>query len=64
MNALNARFAIAVALIGFGLIACKPADPPPDLLKGQRDALNQAKAVEGQLQQAQDRMKAAEESQK
>jgi hypothetical protein len=61
---MNTQFAIAVAVIGFGLMGCKPADPPPDLLKVQRDVLDQAKTVEGQLQQAQDRMKAAEESQK
>jgi hypothetical protein len=61
---MNTQFAIAVAVIGFGLMGCQPADPPSDLLKVQRDVLDQAKTVEGQLQQAQDRMKAAEESQK
>ena len=37
---------IATAISG-----CRPVDPPPDLLKTQRDALTKAKAVEGQLQQ-------------
>jgi len=43
-------FAIAVAAL-FVLAACKPSDPPPDIIKTQRDALNKSKAVEGQLQQ-------------
>ncbi|MBS0308166.1 MAG: hypothetical protein JSS58_04265, partial [Proteobacteria bacterium] len=39
----------AVSLLFAG---CKPADPPPDLVKTQRDALDKAKAVEGQLQRS------------
>lgn len=46
------------------LVGCHRSEPPVDLVKTQRDALSQAKAVEGQLQQAQDRLKAAEDAQK
>lgn len=42
---------------------CQPAEPPPDIVKSQRDALNKAKAVEGQLQQqAQEHRQAADEA--
>ena len=55
----------AIVLVGLTLSACKPADPPPDLIKTQRQGLNKAKALEGQLQQQSDeRMKAADEAQK
>jgi hypothetical protein len=57
--------AIMLGLIGLSLSACKPADSPPDLIKTQRQALDKAKALEGQMQQqAEDRMKAAEEEKK
>ncbi len=57
--------AMAVGFIGLLLLGCKPADPPPDLIKTQREALDKAKALEGQMQQhAQERMKAAEDVQK
>lgn len=46
------------------LAGCHRSEPPGDLVKTQRDALNQAKAVEGQLQQTQDRLKATEDAQK
>ncbi|HEX7651078.1 MAG TPA: hypothetical protein VF450_27035 [Noviherbaspirillum sp.] len=46
------------------LAGCQRSEPPVDLVKTQREALSQAKAVEGQLQQAQDRLKAAEDEQK
>ena len=50
---------------GLVLAACKPAPPPPDILKSQHQALDQAKALDGQLQQQlQDRMKAADDQQK
>ena len=41
---------------------CQPAESPPDIIKSQRDALNKAKAVEGQLQQAQEQRQAADET--
>src|SRR5438034_10487687 len=55
----------AIVVIAISVCGCKPADPPPDLIKTQRAAMNKAKAVEGQLQkQADEQMKAAEEAQK
>lgn len=57
--------AIMLGSLGLCLSACKPADPPPDLLKTQRQALEQAKALEGQMQkQLEDRMNAAEQEKK
>ena len=56
---------VVAVVIALGVAGCKPADPPPDLIKTQRAAMNKAKAVEGQLQkQADDQMKAADEAQK
>jgi hypothetical protein len=56
---------VAVALIAAALSGCQPAEPPPDLLKTQREGLNKAKAVEGQvLQQADEQRKAAENAEK
>lgn len=50
--------------VGLVLVACKPA-PPPDILKSQHQAIDKAKALDGQLQQQlQDRMKAADDQQK
>ena len=47
------------------VLGCKPAGPPPDLIEGQRKVLNDAKALEGKMQQqAQERMKEPEEPQK
>lgn len=54
----------AFALIILPLSGCKPTEPPIKIGKTQRDVLDKAKAVEGQLQQAQDRTRAAEEGQK
>lgn len=57
--------AICVILFSLGLSGCKPDGPPPDLVKTQREALNKAKAVEGQMQQqADERMKAIDDAQK
>jgi hypothetical protein len=57
--------AIMLGLLGLSLSACKPSDPPPDLLKTQRQALDKAKALGGQMQQqADDRIKAGEQDQK
>ena len=50
---------IAAALsVTFVLAACKPAGPPPDIIKTQREALQKAKNV-GAVEQ-----KAVEEQQK
>ena len=53
----------AAALV---LGACKPSnDPPPDIVKTQRDALNKAKAVKDvEAQAAQAQQKAADEQTK
>jgi hypothetical protein len=52
-------------LIGLTLLGCQPSESAPDLLKTQRDTLNKAKAVDGQLQkQADEQRKSVEESQK
>jgi outer membrane PBP1 activator LpoA protein len=65
----NVKTAIWTILSGvaFGLClsGCKPDGPPPDLVKTQREALNKAKALEGQMQQqADERMKAIDDAQK
>jgi hypothetical protein len=59
----------AIALSGVAISApmsgCKPAGPPPDLLNTQREALDKAKAVDGQLQQqADEHKKAIDDAQK
>lgn len=61
---LSLKALVAVGIVGWMLAACKPAAPPPDIIQTQREALNKAKAVEGVLQQSEDRTKAAEEGQK
>ena len=53
---LGATMALTIAT---AISGCRPAGPPPDLLKTQRDALNNAKAVEGQLQQQADEQRKA-----
>ncbi|MES2935592.1 MAG: hypothetical protein V4805_19125 [Pseudomonadota bacterium] len=59
-----ARMLAASVLLS--LSACKPAEPPPvppDLLKTQREALEKAKALEGQMkQQLNERMKSVDEN--
>ncbi|HWW08341.1 hypothetical protein [Collimonas sp.] len=45
------------------LAGCKPAAPPPQIFKTQIDALEKAKGVEQQLQQARDKAREAEEEQ-
>ncbi len=57
--------AVAMALLGIVLSGCKQTDPPPDVLKTQREALDKAKALGGQMQQQlEDRMKTSDEAQK
>jgi hypothetical protein len=59
-------WSMAIAcLIAFGLAGCKPAGPPPDIVKTQRDALDKAKAV-GAVEQksADEEKKAADEATK
>jgi len=61
---ISGRTAIA-ALIAVSLFGCKPAGPPPDIIKTQREALQKARAV-GAVEQksADDTAKAAEEATK
>ncbi len=57
-NTLSIITLAAVVVLAAG---CQPAEPPPDIVKTQRDALHKAKAVEGQLQQqAQERQQASD----
>jgi hypothetical protein len=52
---------IAIGLVGLALYGCKPVEPPPDLLKTQREVSDKANALGGQLQQQLDgRMKVAD----
>ena len=62
-----AASSMAIALLAaMGLSACKPSnDPPPDIIKTQRDALNKARAVKDvTAQSAADQQKAADEQTK
>ncbi len=60
MNLAQCMLAATVSVL---ICACQPSEAPPDLLKTQRDALNKAKGLEGQMQQqAQDRMQSADEA--
>jgi hypothetical protein len=62
---MKLKLKMTVGFLGIALLGCQPDGPPPDLLKTQREALNKAKAVEGQLQQqAEDQRKIIEEAQK
>lgn len=61
---LKAAVISGLVLAVVSVSGCKPTEPPVDIIKTQRDALNKAKAVEGQLKQTQERTKAAEEEQK
>lgn len=49
--------------VALALAGCKPSAPTPQVFKTQTDALEKAKGVEQQLQQAQDKAKAAEDEQ-
>ena len=62
---MNLEQCMLVAAVGVLICACQPSESPPDLLKTQRDVLNKAKGLEGQMQQqAQDRMQSADEASK
>jgi hypothetical protein len=62
---VSTRSIIAAGLIALAAAGCKPVESPPDVLKSQRKALTNARAVEGQLlQQAEEQRKAADEAQK
>jgi|GEM_PF-1144778 len=57
-----AVFSLALGMT-LALAGCKPSAPTPQVFKAQTDALEKAKGVEQQLQQAQDKAKAAEDEQ-
>ena len=44
----------ATLLIAFTVVGCKRSEPPPDLLKTQRDAMERAKTVGKTMQKAVD----------
>jgi hypothetical protein len=66
MKILNGNKAAMIGLLALIISGCQPSsDPPPDLIKTQREVLNKAKALDGQMQKnAQDHMKAVEDAQK
>ncbi|WP_211465507.1 hypothetical protein [Collimonas silvisoli] len=59
------RLAIFGLTLGMALVlaGCKPSPPTPQIFKTQTDALDKAKGVEQQLQQARDKAREAEEEQ-
>ena len=59
----SAAIGLSLAVAVLALAGCKPSAPPPQIFKTQTDALEKAKGVEKQLQDAQDRNRAAEEEQ-
>lgn len=63
MKSLYAIF--AVFALASGLAACKPAGPPPDIVKTQREDLQKAKDVSAvQQKAAADEQKQADEATK
>ena len=59
----SAVIGLSLAAAALTLAGCKPSAPPPQIFKTQTDALEKAKGVEKQLQDAQDRNRAAEAEQ-
>lgn len=60
----NLKRAITFTVLILTLAGCKPEAPPSDLLETQTEALERAKAVDGQLQkQAEEQKKLIEEVQ-
>jgi hypothetical protein len=63
---MNLSKTVVVAVsVAFALAACKPAGPPPDIIKTQREALQKARNV-GAVEQksADEQQKAADEATK
>ncbi|HYD79292.1 MAG TPA: hypothetical protein VEC06_05745 [Paucimonas sp.] len=62
---LSCRLVATICVGGLMLAACKPSEPPPDLIKTQRETLNNAKSVGGQLEnQAEEQKNAVENAEK
>jgi hypothetical protein len=60
---MNLKMILSAGFLGIVLLGCKPDGSPPDLIKTQREGMNKAKALEGQMQQqAQEQMKAADDT--
>ncbi|WP_211445281.1 hypothetical protein [Collimonas humicola] len=59
----SAVIGLSLAAAALALAGCKPSAPSPQIFKAQTDALEKAKGVEKQLQDAQDRNRAAEAEQ-
>ncbi len=56
------RLWLALAIAGVAACDSKPKDPPPDIVKSQRQAMDKAKAAEQVLQKSADeRRKQADE---
>ena len=55
-----------IAALGAAVAGCdsKPKDPPPDIIKSQRQAMDKAKAVEQVLQKSADERRSEGEQQK
>ncbi len=49
-----APFVIAAAMLAVAACDSKPKDPPPDILKSQRQMMDKAKGVEQVLQKSAD----------
>jgi hypothetical protein len=66
MNKNSTAILMATVLLTFSLAACKPSnDPPPDIIKTQREALQKARAVgDVQKKAADEQQKAADEQTK
>ena len=64
MKTAHITLTFAIAMAGIALLGCQP-EAPPDLVKTQRETLDKAKAVEGQIQQkAQEQRISLEETEK
>ena len=59
---MNTIRILATIVFGIASVACTPSDKPVDIAKTQREGMEKAKNVEGQLQQqAGERMKSSDE---
>jgi hypothetical protein len=55
---------VALAIAGVAGCDAKPQDPPPDLVKSQRQAMDRAKGVEEALQKSADERRQQADRQK
>jgi hypothetical protein len=60
---MNSSIVLSAGFLGLALLGCKPDGSPPEMIRTQRDAMNEAKALEGKMQQqAHEQMKAADDT--